>query len=143
MLKKFTDRARTIFQSAQHEAVAHGSNELHDWHILLAIAKHETLCVANGVLRNYDVTAQKIEIFFSADTPLNPSTLSPEDVVINKDFVATFQQEADLLGHHYPGAGHLLLVIARRNEAPIDDFLKSCSVSNQSLIDETYKILGH
>jgi ATP-dependent Clp protease ATP-binding subunit ClpC len=141
----FTNRVRTVLQSAREEAVRLHHGQVGTEHILLGILQHPD-CTAAGILTSLGVASNTLRTDVEAlcnpgSTKANPGPDLPYTSRAKK-VLEEAMTEARELNHSYVGTEHLLLGLFRERTGIACQALISTGLSPATVRAKALAVLG-
>ncbi len=117
--ERLSDEMRVVLERAQQEAAARHNPYVDIEHLLLGLFYHPEGSVRE-LLRKYGMASS--DMYDAAADTVGVVHLKPIELKgYSQDAKAALDRaarEAQLMGHHVPGAGHLLAALMERDDAP-------------------------
>ena len=140
--ERFTQRARRVLSLAQEEAERLNHNYIGSEHLLIGLLREEG-GVAGRVLRDVGLEVGRVQqmvermVGTGTRTPFTKIELAPN----TKRLLELAVEEARRMGQHYISTEHLLLGLARQNDATVVDILKKFGVTTEQIRRQTRRML--
>ncbi|HEX8804305.1 MAG TPA: Clp protease N-terminal domain-containing protein [Acidimicrobiales bacterium] len=141
MFRRFTERARAVVVTAQHEARARHAEQIDTEHVLLALAQAEG-CVAAQALDRCGVDRPALCRLVDERTPAG--TRVGGHIPFSADCKKALElglREALRLGHHHLGTEHILLGLLRVKEGHAATLLAEVGVTQAAATEAVVAVL--
>ncbi len=144
MYERFTDRARTVMQLANQEAIRFNHEYIGTEHILLGLVEDGSGVAANA-LKNLDIDLRKIRLEVEKIVQSGPHRVTMGKLPQTpraKKVIEYAIEEARTLDHNYVGTEHLLLGLLREGEGVASQVFLNLGLTLGAVRGEVLQLLG-